>query len=274
VPTFGRVQYTKRFLSSLSNAIGEAYLVLLIDDHPEKLTFNSICESVSVKIYNPGVNIWWVGSINYGIEKLLKEFKVEASDVIIFANNDVQIDKASFGNIYNEIRSDADQILHPITVNQNNVEVSSGAKIKSFFPYITDHPINFKEHKRVVDMGAARFLVMSASTLKKVGYINNNLVQYLGDNYFTLKAKTDFNIKTYILSNSVCRLDDEETGLKNNNIKNFEELLSSFFSIKSPNNIKYRYIFFKNHFNGFFSFFITLSMTLNSVLKFIIGSFK
>ena len=94
-------------------------------------------------------------------------------------------------------------------------------------------------------MGTARFLMMSGHVLKKVGYINKNLIQYGGDNDFTLTANRLYDIKTYILRDAICKLEDSVTGIKNQNIKSMSELFKSFSSIKSPNNIKYRYILFK-----------------------------
>ena len=67
-------------------------------------------------------------------------------------------------------------------------------------------------------MGTARFLMMSGHVLKKVGYINKNLIQYGGDNDFTLTANRLYDIKTYILRDAICKLEDSVTGIKNQNI--------------------------------------------------------
>jgi GT2 family glycosyltransferase len=273
VPTFARVDDTKKFIESISKSIEKRYLILIIDDHPDKITYNSINEKENLKIITSNKELWWVGSINLGI-KLIFDYNLQDTDIVIFANNDVQIDKKNFELLYSEIMINNNQIIHPRTIDQDANEVSSGAKIKNYFPYITKHPKNFQEQKTEIDMGTARFLMMSVKTLKTIGYINQDLVQYLGDNDFTLKAKRIHGISTYILKDAICKLDDTATGVKNNNIKNIKELWNSFFSIKSPNNIKYRYIFFKSHFNSIFSLFITFSMTLNSILKFIIGKIK
>ena len=78
-------------------------------------------------------------------------------------------------------------------------------------------------------MGTARFLMTSGSVLRKVGYINKKLVQYGGDNDFTLTAKRFHSINTYLIRDSVCMLDDTNTGIKNQNIKTMSELYKSFF---------------------------------------------
>jgi GT2 family glycosyltransferase len=274
VPTFARVNETKLFIESISKAILNNYLILIIDDHPENITYNTIQESEYIRILTPLSELWWVGSINLGIKTLLNEYAVNNNDIIVFANNDVQIDKDNYEQLYYELAISPNQIIHPRTFNQDNNEVSSGAKILSYFPYITKHPKNFNENKALVNMGCARFLMMTFNTMKQVGYINNKLLQYLGDNDFTLKAKLQYNINTYIIKNAKCILNDTETGLKNHNIKTFKELMKSFYHIKSPNNIKYRYLFIRNFFNPISSGLILSSMTLNSLIKFYLYKIK
>jgi GT2 family glycosyltransferase len=270
LPTFGRVNDTKKFLDSIRDSVNQEYLVLIIDGHPDHPTFQSIKKMKRTRVITPCSELWWVGSINYGIGILLKEYKLKKDDVVIFANNDVVISQNCFKLLYLELKNNKAQILHPRTFDQNNVEVSSGTKILNFFPYISSHPKDFLTYKIQIDMGTGRFLMMSSSTLILVQYINRGLVQYLGDNDFTLTASRRFGIRTYILRDAICKLDNTHTGIKNDNIQTVKELYLSLFSIKSPNNIKFRYIFFKKHFNGFYSIFITLSMTINSILKFLI----
>lgn len=274
VPTFARVKETKKFLSSIQKSIEKEYLVLIIDDHPDKVTHKSIEQNTNIKILVSEKELWWVGSINLGIKTIFNEYNLRDDDIVVFANNDVQIDANSFKVLYNELENNKDQIVHPRTFDQDDIEVSSGAKIICYFPYITKHPKNFKENKSLIEMGTARFLMMSGSILQKVGYINKELIQYLGDNDFTLSAKKFHDINTYILRDAICKLDDTQTGVKNHNIQNTKELYKSFFSIKSPNNIKYRYRFFKKFFGRIGSFFIVGSMTFNSLAKYIIRKIK
>ena len=270
VPTFSRVEETNKLLSSIQNSIKKEYLVLIIDDHPQKVTFNAIKNNNRVEVLLSEKELWWVGSVNLGIKFLFDKYNLQDEDIVVFANNDVQIDKGCFDILEQEMQKNKNQIVHPRTFDQDEVEVSSGAKILTFFPYITRHPKDFKKGKEIIDMGTARFLMMSGSVLNKVGYINQDLVQYGGDNDFTLSAKRFHDIDTYIIRDAICRLDDTQTGIKNHNIPSLKELYRSFFSIKSPNNIKYRYIFFKNFFGKVGAFFITGSLSLNTVVKFMI----
>lgn len=270
VPTFARIKETEKFLNSIHESIDKDYLTIIIDDHPEKVTFKSIQQNNHVKVIASEKEIWWVGSVNLGIQTLFDKYDLKDEDIVVFANNDVQIDKNSFNLLYSELKKNNTQIVHPRTFDQDGLEVSSGAKILSLFPYITSHPKNFLSEKKAIDMGTARFLMMNAVVLKQIGYINKNLVQYGGDNDFTYSAKRIHNINTYILRDAVCRLDDTSTGIKNHNIQNIKDLYKSFFSIKSPNNIKYRYRLFEKFYGNVGAFFITLSISFNTILKFII----
>ena len=270
VPTFSKVEQTKKLINSIKKSIENEYLILLIDDHPKNLTFNAIDQNSCVKVLISEKELWWVGSINLGIKTLFDNYNLEIEDIVVFANNDVEIDKSSFEILQGEIESNKNQMVHPRTFDQDGIEVSSGAKILTFFPYITSHPKNLRKEKEIIDMGTARFLMLSGAVLSQVGYINKDLIQYGGDNDFTLSAKRFHNINTYIIKDASCRLDDIETGIKNQNIMTISDLYKSFFSIKSPNNFNYRYILFKKFFGNTIAFFITISMTLNTVLKFIV----
>jgi GT2 family glycosyltransferase len=268
VPTFSKVDQTKKLINSIKKSIKNKYLVLLIDDHPKNLTFNAIDQNSYVKVVKSEKELWWVGSINLGVEILFNNYNLNDKDIIVFANNDVEIDKNSFEILQCEMEKNKNQMVHPRTFDQNGIEVSSGAKIFTFFPYITIHPKNLKKEKEIIDMGTARFLMLSGAVLSQVGYINKDLIQYGGDNDFTLSAKRFYNINTYILKDASCILDDTQTGIKNQNIMTVTNLYKSFFSIKSPNNFNYRYILFKKFFGKIGAFFITLSMTLNTIIKF------
>ena len=50
VPTFDRVKETKFFLDSLNKSIKEEYKVILIDDHPDKITVKNIQQTNDIKI--------------------------------------------------------------------------------------------------------------------------------------------------------------------------------------------------------------------------------
>ena len=142
VPTFARINETKRFLLSLNESINQDYLTIIVDDHPEKITLKNIKQSSSLKVISSEKELWWVG-MNLGIKVLLNDYHLNEEDIVVFANNDIEIDKISFNNLLSHIKENNNQIVHPRTFDQNGLEVSSGAKIYSYFPYITIHPKKF-----------------------------------------------------------------------------------------------------------------------------------
>ena len=66
VPTFAGVQETKKMLISLEKNIKKDYKVLIVDDHPENVTFSAI-SSNKVEVFTPKEELWWGGSVNLGI---------------------------------------------------------------------------------------------------------------------------------------------------------------------------------------------------------------
>ena len=106
VPTYARVEETKKFLGSIQDSIKQEYLVLVIDDHPDKITYKSIEQNEQIKVFPSEREIWWVGSINFGIQTLFEKYNLEDDDIVVFANNDVQIDKDSFELLHDEIKKD------------------------------------------------------------------------------------------------------------------------------------------------------------------------
>ena len=147
VPTFARIKETKKFLDSIHKSLNKDYLIIIIDDHPEKVTFKNIEQNKHVRVIPSEKEIWWVGSVNLGIQILFDKCDLKDKDIVVFANNDVQIDKNSFNLLHNELKKDSNQIVHPRTFDQDGLEVSSGAKILTLFPYITNHPKNFLKEK-------------------------------------------------------------------------------------------------------------------------------
>ena len=90
VPTFSRVEETNKLLSSIQNSIKKEYLVLIIDDHPQKVTFNAIKNNNRVEVLLSEKELWWVGSVNLGIKFLFDKYNLQDEDIVVFANNDVR----------------------------------------------------------------------------------------------------------------------------------------------------------------------------------------
>lgn len=268
IPTYGRIELTSRLVNSLLQANIDNEIIL-IDDELTFITFSKFHLTDNIHCLKGTGNLWWGGAINLGIS-YLNSLDVKEEDIIIFANNDMYITEKNLKVILNELKIEKNHIVHPRTFDDKGNEISSGAIIKSWFPYITTHPINFITPKIEIDLGTARCLAMSHNTLQRVGKISSKLPHYQGDNDFTLRAKSK-GIKTYILRDCECIVDDKDTGLKNNRIPSLIKLWQSFFITRSSNNIKYRFYFVCNHKNFIFSLLVVSSMTINSIFRYLIS---
>lgn len=266
LPTFNNVKDTKNFIETLRLDIRPDVKLIIIDSHPNlpyRAKFN--LDNVII-IEKP--NAWWVESINEGL-KYLRSIELNESDFVAFANNDVKINWSAIEKLMEELKTFSNQILHPQTINQKLEFISSGSYVHCWLPFITTNPLNITE-KTKIHLGTARFLIFSYEVFTKSDFINPKLIQYQGDNHFTFYHFKYNKISTYIFPNATCEVNESTTGLKNHNIRKVSDLIDSFFSIKSANNIKNRFQFVRFFFHPLLAGCITLSMTLNSIIKFLL----
>ena len=264
VPTFGREAQTRIFVDSV-NEVFEVVKFIITDDHPNKPNFLEFHGDDNCTVLVSQQELWWVGSINLALSHLEKIGYCE-SDIVIFANNDVEIPQL-FNTPYvlKILSEDPRRILVPLTHNHSNDFISSGCRLLSAFPYLTWHPLSPERETRI-DFGTARFMITTGEVIKAVGRIDGNLIQYHGDYYFTRKAK-DLDIYTWITPQLYCVVDDSEKNLKNANINNFTELFYSFRSIRSPNHVAQRYLLFRAFCNPVIAGLVVLQLTFISVVR-------
>lgn len=264
IPTFGRVEHTRRFLETARQKFSERQFIIT-DDHPELPNYNEFSDEPDCQVLRSNVPLWWVGSINLGIKYVLQSCNDD--DIIIFANNDVLLKKdGDFAGVVATLRSQLDLIIVPLTEDTSGNFISSGCQLKSVFPYYTVHPKN-PERDVEIDFATARFLMTSGKVVKTVRQINPNLLQYHGDYYFSKMAQ-NYGIKTFISPRIRCIVDDTETGLKNVNIYTLRSFIEALTSIRSANNIKFRYVLFSSFYSPLISVMIVVQITIISFLRF------
>jgi GT2 family glycosyltransferase len=274
VPVFGREELTKNFIDSFVEAkkcIKDLMYIdlIIIDDHPDITTINKLGGGEyndNVKFIRSSGDVWWCKTVNVGINYLSENNNI---DYIAIANNDIILPKDFFCKLYNVIKMYPLNALHPETCDMKNMNIqySSGAKLISWFPFITKHPFKIPENSVTkIDLATARFLVVPYKKIYEVNGISNNLIQYQGDNDLSLKLKK-VGCSTLIFSHSCCYLYNEDTGLKNDNISSIRSFFRSLMEIRSANYLKNRMSFLNNHHSILISSLILVSMTLNSFVK-------
>ena len=225
-------------------------------------------DKIKIKRVLGNGNLWWGGSINKGISYIRKNHNLNINDNIIFANNDVLLnDKNTIHKIINILNSNPKYVIHPLVQEVNSkTPISSGANIISWFPFLTKHVKQTRKKYLDVDVMTARLLCFKMSLLNEIHGISKNLPHYNGDYDFALNAKKKGYIPL-IYSGIILSLDDSQTGTKNYNTSSFKNMFNSFFTIKSPNNLKYKFYFMRNHKPFALSLLITINTIINTLVK-------
>lgn len=277
LPVFNRAEKTKHFLKCLLNQEIEKLELRIVvindgstDQTGEVLDFYS--KYLNLIVINTS-DKWWGGSINLGLDWIRDNaLDLDQNSFLALANNDVFFDSSFIQNIFRELAHLPDGFFHPLVCNHEGKLVSSHAKLVSWFPFITlkEKPNN---KNLSVDFMTARFLIGRQGVFNVVGKIPVELIHYQGDYFLTYKAKL-LGLKNTVLVNVQVNLDDAETGLKSDRITTLDDLWNSFFTVKSSNNLKHRWVFIRQFNGGIFSFFILASMVINIFGRFLVAFFK
>lgn len=265
LPVFKRVSLTASFVESVRNSTDlNVHFIIVDDEGSEYSNYNAFLNSDDVTVLKTKGDVWWCETVYIGIKHLFDSTQAHelADDFIVIANNDVQVNNETF-KIFDIL--DDNCILHPLTKLKCNGDIiSSGCKVKSWLPFITDHSIEKKSKLTSVDMLTARFLCMKGSVLLKNGNISSCLLQYHGDSEFTLRA-TKKGIKNYIVNDIEVSLDDNDNSAVNQ--KSLIGYLKSSFNEKKSNSIKQKYLFLRCNFGVLKSQLIVLNMFFNGFIK-------
>lgn len=270
VPVHNRINSTLEFIESVEKQSYKEYKIVIVDDGSTDNTKENINKKYPyVDVLKGDGNLFWGGGINMGLDYVSKIANPE--DYIAFANNDVKILKDTITNLFLEI--DDIGLYHSTTVDSKDIVISSGAKINNWFFFSTKHPLRRKRYEDVkdlkkieIDLMTARFIIFPAKILDFYPRIDTkNFPHYVGDNDFSLSLKQK-GIKTYIVPISKCILDVSSTGDNPQKLRTLNSILSSFSSIRSTNNLVYRYRFGKKHCPMLFFPMYLLSMFIQVML--------
>lgn len=274
VPVYKRLEETILFVASIESTFASEYMLIITDDSPDYEHYNYFSSNSNITVVKGNGELYWGGGINACIEFLASNVSPRDGDIVVFANNDVTLGEGFYNELVPRLSGrQRDCILHPVLYDQDGRRLVAGSKIVAWLPFITRHDCLYGDELIEVDIASARFLAMRYETLRKVGGINKKLPHYGGDNDFVLRAK-NIGIKTFVVRGMVCKVDEQDTGVKVSNAVDFKEFYLSFFSIKSPNAIKYRYRFVKSHFGPLYSTLIVVGMTFKAWVGYVVSRFN
>jgi GT2 family glycosyltransferase len=90
--TYNDLEYTKKFLTSIFSQSFKNFEVFLVDDGSSDGTFEYVTiKYPQVNILRGDGNLWWTGSLNLGLKKILKD--ASENDYVWIINNDCFFNK-------------------------------------------------------------------------------------------------------------------------------------------------------------------------------------
>ena len=131
VPVYNRASITNEFINSLLKQKFSNFNLYIIDDNSDDNTVNIVkkfseLDSRVYLIQTEG-NLWWGGSITFGLRKIYRKGLIKSSDYIGFMNDDINIKSDVLFELINLLKDNPKYIISPVRV-RNKIIMASGSK--------------------------------------------------------------------------------------------------------------------------------------------------
>lgn len=263
IPIFNRWHFTKACLDSLKDQTFKNFEVIVVDHGSTDGTREAIKQHYPwARLLLGDESMWWTAATNYGVQKALELSKSE-DDYILTLNNDLivypdylqiitdtyfSVGKCIVGSVNLDIEK---KVIIFAGVKWNNITAKYQKKFKNA------HISNFDKTTGAIesDFLPGRGTLFPINVFEELGYFDQeNFPHYAADEDFVLKCKkADYKIvvapKAIVLSyaNETC-IQAKKTS--------FYQFKSSFYTIKSPNNLNKRWVWAKKNAPFPFVYFI------------------
>lgn len=252
IPVHNRRLLTCSCLESLYRQNISTFKVIIVDDGSDDGTKEMLVEKFPDTIVLKGSGRdFWTKSCNQGVQFVLTQAKQE--DYILTLNNDLTVEPAYIQILLESAIQYPDAIIGSLNVRQEDKEtvISAGVKInwltakfQNLLPGTKRK--HFPSNEKIIEVDAlpGRGTLIPVAIFKKIGIYNEEkLPHYAADFEFSIRAKRSGH-RLFVNRDAVVFSKIEETGLNNALRKiSWGEYWSSFSSIKSPANLKYRWNF-------------------------------
>ena len=252
IPVHNRLEATRECLASLRCQTYKAFKIVVIDDGSTDGTSEHISQEYpEVPILKGDGKLWWTGATNLGVRYALQRCRED--DYILTLNNDTCLPPAYLETMISLSQRAPKALIGSIArdYSRRDVVVDEGLRIHWF-------SAKFSKIKVSPEKGVDRFYEVSAlpgrGTLIPVAvfheaglYDVKNFPHYGADYDLSLRAR-EFGYR--LLLSPCCYLysKTQMTGLSNvHNKISLADSLKSFYSTKSPNNLKIRLRFGLRH---------------------------
>jgi GT2 family glycosyltransferase len=251
IPVHNRKALTRDCLQSLAKQSYSHHSVIVIDDGSTddteemmKREFPDIC------LLKGDGNLFWTRSVNQGVEEALK--RAEQKDYILTLNNDVIFESDYLEKLVLAARKSPKSLVGSVVIDErdNSSVIDGGIRIHWFTAKFEKlmSGINYQELLRgknvlpQVDALSGRGALIPAQVFLEHGLFNARLLpHYAADYEFSIRAKSK-GYSLFMNYEAVLIHRDEQGGYKRASYS-WRHLLESFTSIRSPNNLYYRWNF-------------------------------
>ncbi len=253
IPVHNRIEATRKCLQSLVKQSVSNTFTLLIDDGSTDGTSAMVsAEFPTVKIFQGNGDLWWTGAVNLAILYVLQS--AGNADFVLTMNNDTMVRSNYIEELLTVYGSHPGSLVGSVSVDSTKEEsiIDSGTKISwvtgkyskvskaaNYTEFCTKYPSTID-----VDVLSGRGTLIPVSVFREIGlYDWQSLPHYGADFEFSIRAMRKGH-KLIVATKALVISDWRTTGVKNEYSPiAWNDLLNSFRSIRSPNNLKYRWNF-------------------------------
>jgi GT2 family glycosyltransferase len=252
IPVHNRLDTTRECLESLTCQTYQRFKVVLIDDGSTDGTSQFVKENYpDVTVLSGDGNLWWTGATNLGVQYALSNCR--DGDYILTLNNDTCVPADYLETMISLSRRAPQALIGSIARDyvQTDVVVDEGVRIHWFsakFSKIKVSPPERIDCFYEVSALPGRGTLIPISVFHKVGlYDEKNFPHYAADYDFSLRAH-EMGYRLLLSPSCYLYSKTQMTGLSNvHNKISLVDWIKSFYSVKSPNNLKIRLRFGLRH---------------------------
>ena len=280
IPVYNRKSLTRACLEGLRCQQYRAFQVIVVDDGSTDGTSQMLRnEFPDVLVLKGDGNLFWTKSVNLGVKYVLSH--ANAEDYILTLNDDLTVKVDYLERLWEGSQLNPNAMIGSIAIDTQDTTrvVSGGVLINWFWAHFFDRARGWPYAEILkrfpslarVDALPGRGTLIPLKIFHDIGMYNEKQLPHYGADYeFSIRAKN----KGYtLLINHLAPIfmHEEETGL-NNVLRRLcrGEFIQNFFSIKSPNHLRYRWNFARlccPWYGVMWFYFI-------DVIRVVLGSFK
>jgi GT2 family glycosyltransferase len=280
IPVHNRRQLTRTCLESLGNQIDRDFNIIVVDDGSTDGTFEMLAgEFPEVTVLKGDGNLWWTGAVNLGVQHVLE--RCDPNDIILLMNNDTVAADGFFRTILESAAHRPNALIGSVALDIEDREriVGGGVSINWWNAKYTSYNYRARYSEELsrsqglkrVSALPGRGTLVPVKVFQRIGLFDERRLPHYGADYeFSCRADR-MGYELLVDYGAIIYSHVSLTGLNNQDkTLTWSDLVKSFFSIRSPNCLKYRWNFARLTrplFQAFVFFFFDLVRLIGGTLR-------